>query len=93
MYGKNPEYSLFECLKEGFISQSLQKDVFGAQSLAHQNAFDFETMEKYLKIAKFTNVYKSHYGISMYAEFLWEGEQTGREWVQVERSLYIEAIK
>lgn len=90
---RNPDYTLFECLKEDFISQSLQKEVFGNQSLAHQNAFDFETMETYLKKAGFKNIYKSNYGSSSFAEFLWETGQTNGEWAQSERSLYIESIK
>ena len=90
---RNPNYTLFECLREDFLSQSLQKEVFGVQALAHQNAFDYETMEKYLKKSGFKNIYLSDLGSSTYAEFMWENEQDGGEWAQADRSLYIEAVK
>jgi predicted SAM-dependent methyltransferase len=90
---RNPDYTLFECLREDFISRSLQKDVFGEQALAHQNAFDYETMEKYLKRAGFSSVCESSFGRSAYPEFGWETEQFGGEWFQAERSLYIEGIR
>jgi predicted SAM-dependent methyltransferase/polysaccharide pyruvyl transferase WcaK-like protein len=90
---RNPDYTFFECLREDFLSPSLQKDVFGEQALAHQNAFDYETLEKYLKKAGFSFVYKSSFGKSARPEFAWETEQPGGEWAQVERSLYIEGVK
>lgn len=90
---RNPDYTLFECLREDFLSPSLQQDVFGERALAHQNAFDYETMEKYLKQAGFTTIYKSAFGKSEFSEFIWETQQLGGEWAQAGRSLYIEGVK
>ncbi|MFA5072275.1 MAG: methyltransferase domain-containing protein [Nitrospirota bacterium] len=88
-----PDYTLFECLREDFLSESLQKNVFGEQALAHQNAFDFETIEKYMKKSGFTSIYQSNWGKSSFPQFHWETEQLRGEWAQHDRSLYIEGIK
>jgi SAM-dependent methyltransferase len=49
-YGES--YTLFECLKEDFISRNSQRELLGEQ-LAHQNAWDFESLSAALVRAGF----------------------------------------
>ena len=92
VYGE--DYTLFECLKEDFISRSSQASLLGECALAHQNAFDFETLAKHLKIAGFKEdlIWKCHFRKTMCPDFSFEGEVKS-EANEAYRSLYCEARK
>lgn len=87
---RNPHYTLFECLREDFISPSKQ-EILG-ESLAHQNAWDFETIKKDLMKAGFKIILPLNYGFSVTDHFDFETTYKS-EAQQEDRSLYIEAIK
>ena len=40
------DYTIFECLKEDFLSKSGQLNLLGKNALAHQNAWDYESLKK-----------------------------------------------
>jgi len=82
----------FECLKQDFISLPGQKELIKLNMLAHQNAWDFETISKDLKVAGFSKVYQSGFKSSKFSCFNFEGTFKS-EANESERSLYIEAIK
>ena len=84
--------TLFECLKEDFISQSGQPDLLSSTGLAHQNAWDFETMDKQLRKCGFGDVQKSGFQKSKFNCFKFEGTYDS-EANQHYRSMYVEAIK
>ena len=69
----NPKWTLFECLKADFISQSGQPDLLGAKGLAHQNAWDFKTMREQLLRVGFSNVTRSDFQKSSFSCFNFEG--------------------
>jgi SAM-dependent methyltransferase len=85
------EYTLFDCLREDFLSKSSQSSL-GQNSLAHQNAWDFETISKDLSLAGFSHVEKTHFQKSRTDDFSFEGKYQS-EANEIERSLYVEAIK
>ncbi len=91
IYGE--DYTIFECLREDFVSRSSQKEL-GRYALAHQNAFDYETLIKHLVIAGFKkgNIYRSGFQQSKCSFFDWEG-QFESEANEDYRSLYIECKK
>lgn len=85
-------FTLFECLKEDFLSKSLQPALLGQRALAHQNAWDFETLEQDLLKAGFSAVSRSGFQQSSCPPFAFEGTYAS-EANQHDRSLYVEAIK
>jgi SAM-dependent methyltransferase len=91
-YGK--DYTLFECLREDFLSLSGQPDLLGDGALAHQNAWDFDAMRADLVRAGFSpdGVGRSQFQRSTSAAFDFEGsyEAEANEW---SRSLYVEAVR
>jgi len=83
------EYTLFECMREDFLSRSGQK-VLGKEALAHQNAWDFETIVADLTRAGFSRVERSAFQGSSNDEFRFEGTYPS-EANESDRSLYVEA--
>lgn len=90
----NKDYTLFECMKEDFLSPSGQVGLLGENSLAHQNAWDFETLQSDLILAGFNadKIYKMDYQKSNCNSFSFEGTFPS-EANEDYRSLYVEAIK
>jgi SAM-dependent methyltransferase len=90
-YGES--YTLFECMKEDFLSRSSQQDLLGEQ-LAHQNAWDFEALHAALTRAGFRGetVHRSAFRASTCAAFDFEGTYAS-EANEGYRSLYVEASK
>ena len=88
------DYTLFECLKEDFISRSGQPILLGKYALAHQNAFDYETLVKYLIIAGFNQerIWRSSFRQSRCPDFSFEGDFES-EANEDYRSLYVECQK
>lgn len=89
-----PDYTLFECLREDFLSRSGQPLLLGQDSLAHQNAWDYETISRDLTRAGFpdSGVVRSGFRSSGSPEFAWEGTFPS-EANEDYRSLYVEAVK
>jgi len=92
VYGE--DYTLFECLKEDFVSRSSQPSLLGKFALAHQNAFDFETLVKHLRTAGFKEdmISKCHFRETRCPDFSFEGEVKS-EANEDYRSLYCECQK
>ena len=92
MYGI--DYTLFECMRDDFISRSGQPDLLGKNALAHQNAWDFETLCSHLIQAGFKedNLHKMSFKHSHVDYFDFEGTYPS-EANEDYRSLYVEAIK
>lgn len=92
MYGI--DYTLFECMRDDFISRSGQHDRLGEDALAHQNAWDFETICAHLQNAGFGNnkIHKMSFQNSTVDYFDFEGTYPS-EANEDYRSLYVEAIK
>lgn len=88
------DYTLFECLREDFLSPNGQIDLLGKESLAHQNAWDYETIKLDLVRAGFdtNNIKKMSYKNSQTNSFSFEGAYDS-EANQDYRSLYVEAVK
>ena len=86
------DWTLFECLKADFISQSGQPHLLSSTGLAHQNAWDFETMKKQLLECGFTDAQRSNFQKSKFNCFKFEGTYDS-EANQHYRSMYVEAIK
>jgi predicted SAM-dependent methyltransferase len=86
-------YTLFEALKEDFISRSSQSGLVRDQ-LAHQNAWDFESLVASLARAGFDNtkVERSAFRESRCPFFAFEGTYPS-EANEDYRSLYVEACK
>ncbi|MDF7807325.1 methyltransferase domain-containing protein [Pontiellaceae bacterium B12219] len=84
-------YTPFECLREDFLSRSGQS-ILGEQALAHQNAWDFETIRKDLLHAGFSSVEKTSFQKSNVPDFSFEGTYPS-EANETNRSLYVEATK
>jgi len=84
--------TIFECMKEDFLSKSMQPNLLGQRALAHQNAWDFESIKKDLLNARFSYVNRSGFQQSEFSVFSFEGTfpSEGNEY---DRSLYVEAIK
>lgn len=92
IYNKN--YTLFECLKEDFLSATGQVNLLGKNTLAHQNAWDYETIHVDLQIAGFESdkIKKMDFQLSQSENFSFEGNYPS-EANEDYRSLYVEAIK
>ncbi len=90
----NKDYTLFECLKEDFLSPSGQVSLLGKNSLAHQNAWDFDTIHSDLTLAGFNSnkVKKMSFKNSQVSFFSFEGSYPS-EANEDYRSLYVEALK
>lgn len=90
-YGES--YTLFECMKEDFISRSSQRELLGEQ-LAHQNAWDFESLRAALVRAGFVReaVRRVSFRVTSCAHFAFEGTYPS-EANEEYRSLYVEAAK
>ncbi len=84
------DYTLWECMRECFVSRSCQQGVLGENTLAHQNAWDFDTINADLKRAGFATVEKSGFQMSSTREFDFEGTFHS-EANEAFRSLYVEA--
>lgn len=89
-YGLN--YTLFDCLREDFLSRSGQTDLLGKNALAHQNAWDFEAIKNDLNRAGFSQVTRCSFRQSASTIFNFEGSYKS-EACETNRSLYVEAIK
>jgi len=88
----NPSWTIFECLKADFISKSGQENLLSSTGLAHQNAWDFETMREQLLRCGFSRVNRSGFKQSDYDCFDFEGSyesEANHEY----RSMYVEAVK
>ena len=88
------EVSLFELLKGDFLSPSSQTNIFGKQTLAHQNAWDFDALVIELKRAGFEpqNVTRSQFQHSRFTCFAFEGTYHS-EANEAERSMYVDVSK
>mmetsp|Transcript_45138 Transcript_45138/g.145233 ORF Transcript_45138/g.145233 Transcript_45138/m.145233 type:complete len:250 (+) Transcript_45138:67-816(+) len=81
----------FELLRSDFLSVSHQSDQLGGTGLAHQNAWDAETMIKDFHRAGFRTAYESAYNRSRSGEYSFEGPGgCHSEADQADRSLYVE---
>ena len=92
IYGE--DYTLFECLKEDFLSRSNQELLMGQDQLAHQNAWDFESFARSLGRCGFdeSHVKRSTFRGSAFDDFAFEGSYPS-EANEEDRSLYIEVTK
>lgn len=88
----NPNWTLFECMKADFISKAAQTKLLSKTGLAHQNAWDFETMQKQLIRCGFSKVKQSFFQQSEFDCFNFEGTYKS-EANATYRSMYVEAIK
>ncbi len=90
----NLDYTIFECMKEDFISPNNQVDLLGQNVLAHQNAWDFETIKKDLSRAGFdpANIDRSGFCQTNCQDFTFEGTYPS-EANEDYRSLYVECFK
>jgi predicted SAM-dependent methyltransferase len=90
----NLDYTIFECLKEDFLSRNGQVDLLGQNTLAHQNAWDFETIKKDLSRVGFdpSNIYRSGFCQTNCQDFRFEGTYPS-EANEDYRSLYVECFK
>ena len=88
------DYTLFECLREDFISPSGQPELLGKNSLAHQNAWDYETISSNLVKAGFAKdqIHRVGFQQSSSEFFDFEGSFPS-EANEHYRSLYVEAVK
>lgn len=86
------DYSLFDCLREDFLSRAQQTDLLGRNALAHQNAWDFDSLAGQLRRAGFAKVVRKGYQQSDSAHFAFEGTFPS-EATEDYRSLYVEAHK
>jgi len=87
-------YTLFECMREDFLSPNGQEYLLGKDTLAHQNAWDFETIEAHLTRAGFNRnkINKMAFQKSNCDYFSFEGTYKS-EANEDYRSLYVEAVK
>ncbi|GAK93147.1 hypothetical protein JCM19298_1866 [Nonlabens ulvanivorans] len=90
----NRDYTLFECLREDFLSPSGQVNLLGKNSLAHQNAWDYNTILSDLVTAGFekAKISKSAFQKSQSDVFSFEGTYLS-EANEDYRSLYVEVFK
>lgn len=86
------DYTLFDCLREDFLSRSGQSSLLGRGALAHQNAWDYESIERDLNRAGFAVVERSMLSGSRYNQFAFEGSYKC-EALEMDRSLYVDAQK
>ena len=88
------EYTLFECLKEDFLSPNGQHNLLGKNTLAHQNAWDYESIKMDLIRAGFSSEKISKVGFKKSDSDLFAFEGTyPSEANEDYRSLYVEAFK
>jgi len=85
----NLDYTIFECLREDFLSVS---ESYNVRELGHQNAWDFETIKKDLNRAGFNDIQQMAFKKTNCPEFSFEGtyKATANDSA---RSLYVEAKK
>ncbi len=90
----NIDYTLFECMREDFLSPNGQANLLGKNTLAHQNAWDYDTIKTHLMRAGFagSKIEQSNFQQSATSEFSFEGSYPS-EANEDYRSLYVEAIK
>ena len=88
------DYTLFECLREDFISGTGQTHLLSSHGLAHQNAWDFETIVRDLCRAGFRaeDVSRMAFQTTNCSDFEFEGSYPS-EANEEYRSLYVEARK
>ncbi|MCC5853786.1 MAG: methyltransferase domain-containing protein [Alkalimonas sp.] len=88
------EVSLFELLKGDFLSPSSQTDIFDKQTLAHQNAWDFDAIVIELKRAGFATekITRSQFQQSRFDCFNFEGTYHS-EANEADRSMYVDVSK
>ena len=88
------DYTLFECMREDFLSPNGQINLLNRNTLAHQNAWDDETIQQDLIRAGFAkeNIERSGFKQSKHSAFDFEGTYPS-EANQDYRSLYVEAVK
>lgn len=88
------KYTLFEAMKEDFLSKAGQKNLLGQDSLAHQNSWDFETLQKDLIQAGFekSKIKRTDFKITECVDFRFEGTYPS-EANQQDRSMYVEIQK
>lgn len=88
------DYTLFECMREDFLSRSGQAKLLGSQALAHQNAWDFETIVRDLCRAGFRaeDIQQVGFRHTHCPDFEFEGSYPS-EANEDYRSLYVEARK
>lgn len=88
------EITLFEALKGDFISPSSQPDLLGRNALAHQNAWDIESIFADLRRAGFTasKIHQMSFRKLKCPDFSFEGTYSS-EANESERSIYVEAQK
>jgi len=88
------DYTLFECMRDDFISPSGQPDLLGKNALAHQNAWDYQTICAHLIRAGFKskNIHKMGFQKSNAEYFRFEGTYPS-EANEDYRSLYVEVTK
>ena len=81
-------------MRDDFISPSGQPELLGKDALAHQNAWDFETICRHLQKAGFNhgNIQKVDFQKSSVDYFDFEGTYPS-EANEDYRSLYVEATK
>lgn len=86
------EYTLFECLREDFISMSGQENLLGRNALAHQNAWDYPSMVADLTRAGFSSdrIHRVDFQQSNASDFSFEGTYPS-EANEADRSMYVEA--
>lgn len=91
---KIPDYTLFDCLREDFLSRSAQPALLGAQALAHQNAWDFDALRADLERAGFAAdaVQRMDFQETNCEDFRFEGTYPSEANADY-RSLYVEAEK
>ena len=88
----NLEYTLFDCLREDFLSRAAQTALLGQNALAHQNAWDFASISSDLRRAGFSKIHRCDFKQSTCDYFGFEGSYEC-EALQNDRSLYVEAVK
>ena len=86
------DYTVFDCLREDFISRSGQENLLGENALAHQNAWDYESIQNDRLRAGFSQVCRSGLKQSKSSKFPFEGSYAC-EALEEDRSLYVEATK
>ena len=88
------EFTIFEALKGDFLSPTGQPDLLGETGLAHQNAWDYESIVCDLGRAGFSpgKIKKMGFRETDYLDFSFEGTYPS-EANEEYRSLYIEARK
>lgn len=87
------DLTLFECMKGDFVSRNHQPDLLG-EKLAHQNAWDFESMKSDLVRAGFdaSRVRRVDFQDIGSPDFAFEGTYPSEANERI-RSLYVEAAK